>query len=315
MPTTFRLWLCIAVGLGFPLLTPSVEAATPPSLAAGRGAGAGITQPAPVVFERQLVWPAEGPYRLRVENVRGRVLVSRWEKNVAVLQVTLRASQALDAREQKIFASGRLDLDASETGGASATVAFPAASSQYPAVLSAAAPHIEVDWRVILPPETALEVKQETGPIVATGTDGRLNLFTRSGPIQLAGVSGRVDAGNELGDVEVNGLDGDAFLRSHHGRFQCRGVKGDLQVLSGTGHVALAVSPRWMGEVAYHTVSGEIRSDLTTKDTDMHPEDHGYVGVLQGSQTSSGHSPACRVQVDTTAGSLTIATDPAADRP
>ncbi|MEB3329115.1 MAG: hypothetical protein VKQ33_07780 [Candidatus Sericytochromatia bacterium] len=270
-------------------------------------------QAAPVlparVEERQLVWPAAGPYRLRLENVRGRVAVTRWPKTAAFLAATLRAARPLEPAEQALLAEARVEIEAPRSGDARARVVFPSLAGRHPAVIATAAAGLRVDWRLVLPPETALEVRQEAGSIVARGHDGRLDLFTRDGDVDVTDASGWVEAGNERGAITLRRLAGDALLRTHRGVLTLREIEGDVRAISGSGPVRLVVTPRWVGEVAYHTVSGVIRSDLATRLTDLQPGDTGYVGVLLGPLAHPGAGAPWRVRVDTTAGDLTVASE------
>jgi hypothetical protein len=264
------------------------------------------------VEERQLVWPATGPYRLRLENVRGRVAVTRWPKTVAYMQATLRSSRRLEAAERALLTEARVEVEAARPGDGVARVVFPTLAGRHPAVVANAVAGLRVDWRVVLPPETALEVRQEAGPIVAHGHDGRLDVFTRDGDVDVTDVTGLVEAGNERGDITLLRVAGDALVRTHRGALTLREVQGDVRAVTGSGPVRLMVAPRWVGEVAYHTVSGVIRSDLATRMTDMEPGDQGYVGVLIGPLAHPQAGAPWRVRVDTTAGDLTIASDRAA---
>lgn len=283
------------------LLTWLVLTATGPAEAA--------PLPAARVEERQLVWPAEGPYRLRLENVRGRVAVTRWPKTVAYMVATLRAARPLETAELALLADAKVEVDATRPGDATVRVVFPALAGRHAAVVANAVAGLRVDWRLMLPPETALEVRQEAGPIVAHGHDGRLDLFTRDGDVTVSDATGWVEAANERGAITLSRVVGDAHVRSHRGALTLREVQGDVRALTGSGPLRLLVAPRWVGEVSYHTVSGVIRSDLATRLTDLEPGDAGYVGVLVGPLAHPQAEAPWRVRVDSTAGDLTIASD------
>lgn len=291
------------------------------SMLAGRAALAAPDAPAPRAprqppgasvpgpWERQLIWPAEGPYRLRLRNVRGRIAVTRWPKTVAFVRATVRTVRPLDTAEQALLKEATWTVEEARPGDAQIGVAFPSLAGRHPAVVAVATPGIRVDWRIVLPPETALEVTQESGPVLAHGTDGRLNVHTRDGDVSISGASGWVEAANERGAIQLEDIEGDVIARTHEGAVTLRGVRGDVRALTGRGSTRLEVPPRWVGEVAFHTVGGEIRSDLATRHTDLQPGDRGYVGVLVGPLARPDAAAPWRVRVDSVGGDLTVATE------
>lgn len=270
----------------------------------------GVT-PAPVTFERQEVLPADGPYLVKISNVRGRVALKRWNKNVVWVTATVRATRPLTGSQLEYFNAAALQVGrvASAPDETAIATIWRGVRETYPAVVAAKAAHVEVDYLVAVPPETAVEVRQEYGPIIASGLDGRLDLFSRDGDVTVAGHKGWVDAGNERGRVTVAGVEGDAVGRSYHGPVTFRDVKGDVRAITSTGDVRVDVPARWVGEVSFHTVSGAFRSDLATFDTDLEPGDQGYVGILRGPLANPQTTPAVRVRVDTMSGEAVLASE------
>lgn len=286
--------------------TPATAAPTTPAAAEALG-----VTPKPVVFERQEILPADGPYLVRVSNVRGRVVVKRWNKNVVWATATVRATRPLAGSQLDYFEAAGLQMQRLGTTPDETTLAtiWRGVRETYPAVVAAKAPHVEVDYLIAVPPETAVEVRQEYGPIITSDLDGRLDLFTRDGDVTVAGHTGWVDAGNERGRVSVAGVKGDAVGRSFHGTVAFREVSGDVRAITSTGDVRVEVPARWVGEVSFHTVSGAFRSDLATFQTDLEPGDQGYVGVLRGPLASAAEAPLVRVRVDTASGGVVLASE------
>jgi hypothetical protein len=263
--------------------------------------------PEPRHFDNQWQWEGLRVYRVKLENVRGRVLLRRWEQTGVLIQATLRATQAVGAEELRLFRTAEFKAQEMAAGLVSVRPAFPGLSSEHPAVVAAATPHLEMDWRVTVPASAVLEVRQEVGNIVGHGLAGRLDLFTRDGDIALSASHGWLEAANERGTIVLRDVVGDAELRSVRGRIESHGQLGDLRALNAQGDVVLEVAPRWVGEVSFRTVSGNIYSDMATRHTDMEPGDRGYEGILQGPLATNEASPAWRVRVDTLQGNLTVA--------
>lgn len=266
-------------------------------------------QPAPVTFEQQAVLPADGPYLLTLKNVRGRVVLKRWNKNVIWAMATVRASRPIGGSELEYFKAAAMQLGRPSADAVAVETVWRGVREGYPAVVATKAAHVEVDYVVAVPPETAVEVRQEYGPLIAAGLDGRLDLFTRDGDVTVAACKGWVDAGNERGRVRIDDVKGDAVGRSFHGYVSFKGVTGDVRAITSTGPVHVDVPPRWVGEVSCHTVSGSFRSDLATFGTDLEPGDTGYVGTMRGPLANTKDEPLVRVRVDTTSGDVAVASE------
>jgi hypothetical protein len=288
-------------------------AAKAPTLPAPGTDPNGVT-PAPVTFEQQAIMPADGPYLVRIRNVRGRIVVKPWNKNVVWVTATVRASRPLSGTALDYFKAAAMQVTRPEPDTTAIETVFRGVRETYPAVVAAKSANVEVEYMVAVPPEVAVEARQEYGPIVASGLDGRLDLFTRDGDVTVSDCKGWVDAGNERGRVNIAGVAGDAVGRSFHGAVTFKDVKGDVRAITSTGPVRVDVPARWVGEVSFHTVSGVFRSDLATFDTDLEPGDKGYVGVLRGPLASAKADPAVRVRVDTTSGEVTLASERAGAR-
>ena len=304
-----------------PAAKPGAKPAAPaPKLATPQAApnpaeANGIT-PTPVTFERQEILPADGPYLVKIQNVRGRIVVKRWNKNVVWATATVRAARPIAGSQLDYFRAAAMEVTRLGTSPDEVSIAtiWRGVRETYPAVVAAKAAHVEIDYMVAVPPQTAVEARQEYGPIITSDLDGRLDVFTRDGDVTVAGHKGWVDAGNERGKVSVSRVEGDAVGRSFHGPVSFRDVKGDVRAITSTGNVRVDVPARWVGEVSFHTVSGAFRSDLATFDTDLEPGDQGYVGVLRGPLASAKGEPTVRVRVDTASGEVVLTSERAGSR-
>jgi hypothetical protein len=243
---------------------------------------------------------------VKLNNLKGRVMVRGWNKNVVVLQATRRSSHALSSSEAPLFAAAKTIVARPDDHTVSVETAWTGYEKTFPSVLLNKLTHIDVDYTLIVPPETAVQLRQEQGPVTVYGVNGRLDLFTRDGAVTVTGVSGLTQATNERGDMAFAEVKGDALAETQHGQLAFKDVQGDIRAKTNTGNVRIDVSPRFVGDITYHTIRGEFRSDLATFGTDLEPGDLGYVGILKG-PLAGRQLPEVRVKVDTVSGTTTIA--------
>jgi hypothetical protein len=132
--------------------------------------------------------------------------------------------------------------------------------------------------------------------------------FSRDGDLTLSDIGGWAEAVNERGALAFNRIAGDAVGKSFHGNLTFKDVSGDIKATTSDGNVRVDVPVKWVGEIAYHTVSGDFRSDLSTQRTTLKPGDKGYRGILRG--PLAGHEgPVVRYIIDTTSGDATVASE------
>lgn len=295
------------------ILPASLAAATAISLAAP-ALGAPAVKPASAVLtEQQVILPADGPYVINVTNVRGPVVVRSWNKNVLYVKAEKRATHPLSGTEAQLYTEATVALDRPAPGTVSVATRFPSQEKTSPGMLQSKAPHVEVAYTIMVPPDSALELQQEAGAVTVVGASGRLKVFTRDGAIAVANTTGRVEVANERGDIRLANMDGDASAQTLHGQVYVQGAKGDLEAKTTTGDVWVTVPARFAADVSFHTVRGAFRSDLATFQTNMLAGDAGYVGVLRG-PLAMGGAPELRYKVDTVSGALQIAAEQAASR-
>lgn len=292
MPRRLHLLLPAAVLLASPwaMAAPATKPVTPPAAS----------------FEDQVILPADGPYVVKLDNLKGRVLVRGWNKNVVVVQAIRRATHPLSAAEAAIFGAGKTLIARPDAQTVAIETAWTGFEKVFPSVMLTKLGHVSVDYTVVVPPETAVQVRQEQGAVTAYGVNGRVTVFTRDGAIEATAVEGLVEATNERGDMAFSGIEGDTFAETQHGHLSFQDFTGDIRAKTNTGDVRIDVTPRFVGEVSSHTLRGLFRSDLATFATDLAPGDTGYVGVLKG--PLAGKSlPEVRIKVDTVSGTTTIA--------
>jgi DUF4097 and DUF4098 domain-containing protein YvlB len=267
------------------------------------------TKPAPaVIAEQQAVMPANGPYVVSIKNVRGPVLVRAWNKNVVYVKAEKRVTNPVSGTEAQLWAGVKAAIARPAPDTLTVDTVFEVPASTLAAVVASRTPHVEVAYTVMVPPRCVVGIEQEAGRVQVVGVDGVVKAFTRDGEISVANVHGRVAADNERGDVHLQNIDGDAAAGTMHGQVSVAGVSGDLVAKTTSGSVWVTVPPRYSADVAFHTVRGDFRSDLSTFQTDMTPGEAGYVGLLRG-PLAMGGAPELRYRVDTVSGTLQIANE------
>jgi hypothetical protein len=265
-----------------------------------------------VLLDKQIVLPADGPYSVKLSNLRGRVVAKGWNHNVVYVHAVKHATNALAGEEADLYAKLYATLDTPSKGEVVIATEAPNAG-KFPSIQAQRLLHGVVDYELLIPPDCALTVTQELGPIAVVGVGGNVKAFSRDGDVTLTDVSGWAEASNERGTLTFGNIHGDAVGKSFDGALRFQGIEGDIRAASATGDIRIDVPPRWVGEVGYHTVSGDFRSDLVTNRTTLHPGDRGYRGVLRG--PLAGHDqPLVRYTLDTTSGDATVASERAGAR-
>ncbi|MDB5096582.1 MAG: hypothetical protein JWM80_1003 [Cyanobacteria bacterium RYN_339] len=270
-------------------------------------AAAALAVTTPDLVDQQIILPAEGPYSVTVSNLRGRVVAKGWNKNVVYIHAVKRATHELAGEEADLFAKLKAVVKEPTKGEVVITTEAPGAG-KFPSVQAQRLLHGVVDYELLIPPDCALNITQELGPIAVVGVGGNVKAFSRDGDVTLTDVSGWAEGTNERGALAFGNIHGDAVGKSFQGNLSFKGIEGDVRAASATGNIRVDVPTRWVGEVGYHTVSGAFRSDLVTYKTTLHPGDKGYRGVLRG--PLAGHEqPLVRYTLDTTSGDATVASE------
>ena len=182
-------------------------------------------------------------------------------------------------------------------------------------------PSCEAGLRVVLPPDTQLQVRTGNGHVVASGltgpvdvssSDGRVELVhiggdvvahSGNGRVEVTDVTGSVTATSSDGRVVVNGVDGDvATARSGNGRVEVTDVTGSVSATSSDG--AVAVSGVGGDVITARSGNGrvevtEVRGSATVSSSD------GAVVVNRVDGDVEASSGNGRVEVVSVVGSVT----------
>ena len=131
----------------------------------------------------------------------------------------------------------------------------------------------------------SLAVETASGEISAGAISGDVTIRSASGDVQLGEVGGRLDVAIASGDiraelageVDLKSASGDVAIREVQHDAVIRTVSGDvtigaflgerLDAKSMSGEVTIAVPPGRRYDVAFSTISGEIRTDFPVQGT------------------------------------------------
>ncbi|HEX9108667.1 MAG TPA: DUF4097 family beta strand repeat-containing protein [Longimicrobiales bacterium] len=196
---------------------------------------------APAQQEKDTTIAVDPRARLRMEDVRGDVVIHTWSRP----EMRVHASDVED---------GRLHVSA---GGPTVTVGIEPASGRWNRRNSA-------DFELTIPATMSISLSGPNGDVHIEGTQGEVNVETTSGDIQLQGGSGIVSIHTVSGDVSVTGA---------RARTEVHATSGDLQLSQITGDV---IAQTINGDVSLHridatsveasTVSGDLQYEGTVKD-------------------------------------------------
>lgn len=135
----------------------------------------------------------------------------------------------------------------------------------------------EVNWRLTVPPELALDLTAQSGDVTVSGSKGRIEVSSVEGNVTVRGGSGQVALETVEGDVLLEDANGYLTLRSVDGDITVRGSQGGLQVNTVDGRVTL--DGVRSDNVQANTVDGDIdlageilpsgRYHLTSHDGDV----------------------------------------------
>jgi DUF4097 and DUF4098 domain-containing protein YvlB len=167
---------------------------------------------------------------------------------------------------------------------------------------------VAVDYALVVPPATVLEVRSITGDIAVTGVRGDVRAETVRGSIKAIGLQStaalravvgdvRVETSTLEGDLTANSVSGVVVLTGLKARYVTAGtVSGDLRLLDGVyerleaqsinGNVELAGALLRGGRYQVQSHAGNIRVLV-----------HGRTGFTLEANTFSGHVDSSRVQL------------------
>lgn len=150
--------------------------------------------------------------RLNLDNFDGTVTVTTWSRSAVRVQATHDDDTRVDVdvRGNSVGVRGR------SRGGPP-----------------------EVDYRITVPADMALELSTHSGDISVDGARAELSLQTVEGRVTVSGGSGRVSISSVEGDVQLSRADGRITISAVDGAVTVRDTRGDLTISAVDGEVRL----------------------------------------------------------------------------
>ncbi len=134
-----------------------------------------------------------------------------------------------------------------------------------------------IDFNLLVPPGTDLEVTSTSGDITAKGVKGRITIkttsgdlclqgfvgptivHTTSGDVSLKGIVGQVNMEGTSSDLDLSGIKGDIDISVTSGDIEGRDIEGNLTVEGTSGDVEIT---RLRGNLQISLRSGEVKADI-----------------------------------------------------
>jgi predicted membrane protein len=191
-------------------------------------------------------WNVAGDARIEIDNVRGTVTVTTWDKNVADLNGSLGSDSKLDISGD----AGHLILKVQGTKNG----------------WSGNGPNTDSDLVLRVPRAAALDVSVVSADANVSGAAGKT--------LEVASVSGGVTVNSGAPDVDVNSVSGDvafdaatntsmtrAHLQTVSGNIRAKGLSGRVKVETVSGD--MVVDAGQIQDLEAGTVSGDANLTLT----------------------------------------------------
>ncbi|MGC8963680.1 MAG: DUF4097 family beta strand repeat-containing protein [Candidatus Bipolaricaulaceae bacterium] len=114
---------------------------------------------------------------------------------------------------------------------------------------------IELDYEIILPNESAVEIRLGSGDISVQNFSGKLSVTTGSGDFWAQKLSGEFRLQTGSGDINLSQAFGAFTLRTGSGDVDGEEVKGSMDLETGSGDIELA---DFLGDLRLRTGSGDV---------------------------------------------------------
>jgi DUF4097 and DUF4098 domain-containing protein YvlB len=193
-----------------------------------------------------------GPTTLSLANISGKVAVSAAAGSEIRLEIVKRARAATEAEGRQRLDATRVDVE--ERAGR----------------IDVRAEHVRghrsasVDYTVVAPPDTTLEIRSISGDVVVDGIKGDVRAETVSGDVSAAGLAREASLKTVSGDIKVgsSALDGELGVASVSGDVVVQGFKA-RRVDAGTVSGDVKLWSVTCEQATVHSVSGDVGLSAT----------------------------------------------------
>lgn len=117
---------------------------------------------------------------------------------------------------------------------------------------------IQVDFRVMVPRETACTLHTSDGNISATGLSGNQQYKTSDGNIRMKDISGNLTAKTSDGDIGADKIKGSLDVGTSDGNIDFTNIKGDIDCSTSDGNISIINAE---GKISSRTSDGHITFD------------------------------------------------------
>lgn len=178
-------------------------------------------------------------------------------------------------------------------------------------ISNAALRAISVDFDVIVPPSSDVQIYAGYGPIDADGLHGRTTLESRDGDIAVRNISGPIAINGANGSVSADNVKGTLSLTLSNGDVALRHVSltGSSQITTAHGSIDFEGSIDSHGSYRFHTAIGTIDLTLPTNSSfDLNAVTaHGSIENEFGSvHVGNDNEPHALLRVSSELGSIAL---------
>ena len=158
----------------------------------------------------------------------------------------------------------------------------------------------QVQLRVRVPRETALDLRCSDGPVRIEDVHGSVRARTGDGRIEVLGVEGAVRLRTADGDIHASDVVGDVYAKASLGDLELRWIEGDVEARTGSGRIEAA---HISGHLEVRTDRGEIDLDAIAASVEAKTERGGV---------SARFADVAEVSLETRRGSMEVLLPPVA---
>jgi hypothetical protein len=216
---------------------------------------------------------ATGPTcRLSLENSRGRVRVTGWDRPEIHL-LAIKRSDASRARYLATTVVTRQDgnaveirtiLDPSESLADRLGVSGVAAEviRGFSELIGSQGSTCDVDYDIHVPKQATLSLKGVSSEFAIDGTTGELKVRSVSGSIDTRSVAGPLDLGSVSGEIDTRNVDGPIRVESVSGELRVEGKVAALKAKTVSGEIDVSGPLAPDGSIELGSVSGAATLQL-----------------------------------------------------
>lgn len=184
-----------------------------------------------------------GGRNFRVENSLGAVNVRTHNKSEVDIQAAIRCSASTESEARSYCDQIQIVVDAGSV------------RTQYPNHYNSRNLSYSVNYEILVPEATPLEVRNRFGSVTVTNLRAPGAIFNNNGPVYLSGGRGRLQIENSFGSVEVRTNDGDLTVRNGNGTVTASDVSGIVDITNRFGNVRVTNAGRG---VTIHSNNSQI---------------------------------------------------------